>query len=416
MPSTAQVLPTADVMLAHPVLQHSGLAFPPLLVASIAAWGVFVVALALPERAPFIGPAAAAASRPLSSWAGRLSPLQLITRALAVVVLLVTIAAARLGVDDQLENLAPALVVGAAWPLLVLVSIGLGPVWRWCDPWDSLARLGTRGEAGEVADQREDAAQVWPAAVLALPWVWYLGATADPLDPRAVGIVLAVYSVVTLAGCVAVGRQRWLATAEPLGILLGWLALLPRGRLAGWQPPRGAEALLGVLVGGVAFGAVRRSQQWTGVDAATGAWAYAALALTASCAAVLLLLVLGRRVARPLRGEAGVARAVVPVVAAVVVAVALGRNRLTSSLQLLPGLIGDPFGRGWDLLGPAVDGLDPAPLGVNGLLTAQVAVLVLGHLIGAVVVAWRLDRRARMPTTVVLALLMAATVVAVPSH
>ncbi|MBA2641076.1 MAG: hypothetical protein H0U77_14040 [Nocardioidaceae bacterium] len=110
------------------------------------------------------------------------------------------------------------------------------------------------------------------------------------------------------------------------------------------------------------------------------------------------------------------ARAVVPVVAAVVVAVALGRNRLTSSLQLLPGLVGDPFGRGWDLLGPAVDGLDPAPLGVGGLLTAQVAVLVVGHLVGAVVVAWRLDRRARMPTTVVLAVLMAVTVVAVPSH
>ena len=416
MPSTAQLLPAADVVVAHPVLQHSGLAFPPLLVASIAAWAVFVVALALPERAPFIGPAPAAASGPLSSWAGPLSPSQLVTRAFAVVVLLVAITAGRAGADDQLENLAPALVVGAAWPLLVLVSITLGPIWRWCDPWDSLARLGARSDEGELAGHQDDARPVWPAAVLALPWVWYLGATADPLDPRAVGLVLTVYTVVTLAGCVAVGRQRWLATAEPLGILLGWLSLLPRGRLAGWQPPRGAEALLGVLVGGVAFGAVRRSQQWTGVDAATGAWAYAALALAGSCAAVLALLVVGRRVARPLHGEAGVARAVVPVVAAVVVAVALGRNRLTSSLQLLPGLVGDPFGRGWDLLGPAVDGLDPAPLGVGGLLTAQVAVLVVGHLVGAVVVAWRLDRRARMPTTVVLAVLMAVTVVAVPSH
>jgi len=246
--------------------------------------------------------------------------------------------------------------------------------------------------------------------------VWFLSAAADPLAPRSVGIVLAAYTAVTLAGCVALGRERFMSRAEPLAILLSWLALLPRGRLARWEPPPGAEALLGVLVGGVAFGAIRRSQQWTGIDAATGAWAYALLSLLGSCAVVTLLLILARRLALRVDGAAGIARAVVPAAAAVVVAVGLGRNRLTSSVQLLPGLVGDPFGLGWDLLGPSIDGLDPAPLGVAGLLTAQVAVLVAGHLVGAVVVAWRLGRRARMPATVVLALLMAVTTVAVPSH
>ena len=36
--------------------------------------------------------------------------------------------------------------------------------------------------------------------------------------------------------------------------------------------------------------------------------------------------------------------------------VAMDRIRLTTSVQLLPALIGDPFGTGWDLLGPGGPG------------------------------------------------------------
>lgn len=414
MPPAASVS-AADVV-AHPVFEHTGSGFPPLLMASITAWLVFVVAFALPERAVEAAPSEETAA-PLASWPGRLTALQRAGRLLAVVVLLVTIAAARLGSEDQLENIAPALVVGAAWPLLVLASVVVGPVWRWLDPFDGLARL-LGGGSKRGPDSAAAPHSVWPAALLLLPWVWYLSASTDPLAPRSVGIVLAAYTAVTIAGCVALGRERFMSRAEPLAILLSWLALLPRGRLARWEPPPGAEALLGVLVGGVAFGAIRRSQQWTGIEPATGgwAWAYALLALLGSCAVVTLLLVLARRLAVRVDGAAGIARAVLPAAAAVVVAVGLGRNRLTSSVQLLPGLVGDPFGLGWDLLGPSVYGLNPAPLGVAGLLAVQVAVLVLGHLVGALVVARRLGRRARMPATVVLALLMAVTTVAVPSH
>lgn len=424
-------MPTTDAVLAHPVFEHTGGGLPPLLLASVAAWLVFLVAFALPERTAAARAVDGVASLPdTSSWYGRLSTTQLAGRVVAVVLLAVAIAAARLGADDQLENLAPALVVGTAWPLLVLACVTVGPVWRWVDPWDGLARLGggasrtppspDRAAASDDTGPAEEPARrspsVWPAVLPALGWVWFLSATPDPLDPRAVGVVLTAYTVLTVAGCVAVGREQWLSRAEPLGILLSWLAMLPRGRLAAWEPPRGAEALLAVVIGGVSFGAIRRSQQWTGVDAATGAWAYATGAVLASCALVLLLLLLSRRIGRRVGGEAGVARAVVPVAAAVVLAVSLGRNRLTNSVQLLPGLLGDPFGEGWDLLGPALDGLDAAPLGVDGLLAAQVAVLVAGHLVGAVVAGWWSGRQARMPATIALAVLMALTTVAVPAH
>ena len=376
--------------IAHPITESFTLPVSPIVAACVAAAVVLLVAMAVP-RFPRASRRAAAPA----SWAGRLSASQVVTRVAAVALLALAIAAGRLGADDELENLAPALVVGAAWPLLVLASALLGPVWRWLDPWDAVARVaGARGTAGNPG-------HVWPAAAAALVWVWYLSAYSDPLAPRSVGALLAAYTVVTIAGCLALGRERWLASAEPFGILLSWLALLPRGRLADWEPPRGAAALLGVLGGGVLFGAVRRSELWGGLNTADEASLLAALGVVAFSAAAALLV--------GAAGSAG-ARAAVPAVAGIVVAVAMDRNRLFTSIQLLPGLLGDPFGRGWDLLGRAGAGLDPAPLGTRGLLWAQLAVVLAGCLAGAFVIA----RRGQ--AAVVLSILAAASVVALASH
>jgi hypothetical protein len=367
---------------------------------------VLLIALAVP---PAHRPARERADRLVTSWADSLSPFQIGTRVIAVALLGLAVAAGRTGVENELENLAPALVVGAAWPLLVLASAGLGPIWRWTDPWDGLARPIARRE------QETEAAHVWPAAAVAAAWMWYLSAYREPLNPRSVGALLALYTLFTLAGCLAVGRTRWLASSEPLGILLSWLALLPRGRLPDWQPPRGAEALLGVFAGGILFGAVRRSELWGDLNTVENADLVAVAGVLAFAAAAFGLLMLiawsGDTAARP-----AAARAAAPAVAGVIVAVALDRNRLFTSLQLLPELVGDPFGRGWDPFGWADRTLDAAPLGAEGLLWAQLAVLAAGYGIGAVVAARRLDRRARGPIGLGMSLLAGASVLAVASH
>jgi predicted membrane protein len=394
------------VPLAHPLTQAFEFPVSPLVAAFVAAALVLVVALACPDgpRRERDGP-----EPEVASWAGSLSPAQWVARVVAVAVLLLAVAAGRLGADDELENLAPALIVGAAWPLLVLASVLVGPVWRWIDPWDTVARPLS-------SDGGQTPGHVWTGAVLALPWVWYLSAYSDPLGPRSVGAMLALYSLATLAGCLAVGRTRWLSTSEPLGIVFSWLALVPRRHLADWEPPRGAEALLAVLAGGVLFGAARRSELWGSLNTVREATLVATLGLLGSCAAAYgaLLWMATRSGWRGFRPAA--ARAVVPAVAGIVVAVALDRNRLFTSVQLLPGLLGDPFGEGWNLLGRAGAGLDPAPLGTTGLLWAQLAVLVAGHFVGAAVMARRTPRRAREPTAVGLAALAAASVIAVASH
>jgi hypothetical protein len=394
-------------VLAHPLTQPYHLPASPLLLAYGAAALVLVVALALPEgRVRSVEPH----TGEVTSWAGSLSAPQVGTRAAAVALLGLAIAAGRLGVDDELENLAPAWVVGAAWPLLVVASVALGPVWRWIDPWDAIARaLGGRD------DDDEPPGFVWPAAIVAVTWVWYLTVYSHPLAPRSVGAALAVYTVVTVAGCLASGRVRWLATSEPFGIVFSWVALMRRRGLGHWSPPSGAHALLGVLVGGLLFGAVRRSELWGDLNTEPHAELLATGGLIAACLAVYGLLALMAS-AGPPRARRAVAPAMVPVLAAVIVAVAMESNRLTTSVQLLPALLGDPFGEGWDLFGRATAGLDPAPFGISGLLIAQLAILLAGFLAGAAVLARQLPRAERRQVAGGLSLLAGASVIALASH
>jgi hypothetical protein len=398
---------SVDVPLAHPLTQSFNLPVSPVVAASLAAVAVILVVFVWPHAdRRSVGET----ERSMTSWAGSLSAFELPTRLLAVVLLVLVIAAGRFGVDDELENLAPALVVGAAWPLLVLASVLFGPIWRWIDPWDAVSRALLREGQSEPSDH------VWPAVFVAVPWVWYLSAYPDTLEPRSVGGLVALYTLVTLGGCLMLGRERWLATCEPLGIVLSWMARLPRRRLTAWKPPRGAPALLGVLAGGVLFGAVRRSELWGSLNTMDEALLVATAGIVVSCTAVAGFLMLMAALTVRAGDRSAIAQMTVPAVAAIIVAVAMDRNRLFTSIQLLPGLVGDPFGRGWDLLGAAGAGLDPAPLGVRGLLVAQLAVILAGHVAGAVVLARRVARTDRAPGAVGLSILVGASVIAVASH
>jgi len=393
--------------LAHPVTAHPHVEIPLGATAVAAAIVVLIVALAVPTG----GVSKADPGTATYSWHGSLSLPQVVARTVAVVGLALAILAGRVGVDDELENIAPALSLGAGLPLLFLAALLVGPIWRWLDPWDATARLLLRD------DRSEPPGHVWPAVAVALAALWFISVYPQPLDPRAVGTALAVYSVVTLGGCVALGRIRWLASGEPLGLLLTWVALTPRRRLVSWRPPRGAEALLGVSVGGLLFGAFRRTELWSGVAVLPTALLYstAAFLLAGTTTAGLFMLAVHKTSSRDSR--VGVAYGIVPVVAGIVLAVGLALNRLFTSVQLLPGLVGDPLGRGWDVLGPSTQWLDPAPLGTVGLLVLQLCVVVVVHVVGAVVVGRRLERgTARTAAALTLTAVVATSVAVVSLH
>jgi hypothetical protein len=164
----------------------------------------------------------------------------------------------------------------------------------------------------------------------------------------------------------------------------------------------------------VLFGAVRRSELWGELNVVPNSLLWATLGVLVACVVGAGLLEGMARAAYS--GRAGVARAAVPAVAGIIVAVAMDFNRLFTSVQLLPALLGDPFGEGWDLFGRAGAGLDPEPLGMTGLTVAQLCVLLAGHVAGAIVLARGLPKGERSPGATVLAMLVAASVIAITTH
>ncbi len=404
--------------VAHPVTGHPHLDVPVALLAAGAFLAVVGAGLALPERRRSSDLGDGPATSVLPSWDGDLGRGQAILRWSVVAVLAVAMVAARTGTENELENLAPALLVGTAWPLLFLGTLAFGATWRWVDPWDTLGRAVAPG------DRSAPSHDVRPAALVAIVLFWYLAAHPRPFDPRTVGAVVTVYTVIMLAGCLVRGRRSWLSSAEPVGIVLNLLARA-RPAAAGPDaapPARGLHALLGVCAGGTLFAALRRTELWTDLTGATDPELSGALGLVAACAVGASLVTLQAGFTRTLAGRrwatAGhaVGLAVVPAVAGMVVAVAMARNRLTNSVQLLPGLFGDPFGRGWDVLGEPTAGLDPSPLGAAGLLAVQLGVLAVTHLWGVVVAAGLLSRRQRSAVVLLLGQLAAAGVVAISLH
>ncbi|HEX2069560.1 MAG TPA: hypothetical protein VHH54_05085 [Actinomycetota bacterium] len=352
---------------------------------------------------------------PIESWADGLSAGQVATRTVAVAALFFVVAAARIGDTSQLENIAPALVIGVAWPLLLLGSAILGPVWRWLDPWDGLARVveSEKDETGASDERARAGGNVWPAVVPALAWVWYLSAYTGALDPRPLGAALASYSLFMLAACLAFGRQLWLARTEIFGLVFSWTARLPRGQLVSWRPPPGSEVVLGVLASGFLFGRLRFTTWWSELTIGPLFNLYSAAGVFV-CATLggALLWLLARRSAED--GAPGaVAVAAVPAVISVALAISMASNRLFTSLQLLPRLVGDPFGFGWDPFGTADWILITEPFGHLGLKVVQMIVLLAGHVVGAAVLARRVEQPARPAALVALAVLFIPSLIAI---
>ena len=395
-----------NIASAHPLTEHGALPVSPLTAAALLAWLLLCVGIARPARAARAGSAVDDAA--IDSWRGPLSGPQRAGRFLGVALLLLAVAAGRLGSPLEIENLAPALVVGAGWPLLLLAAALASHVWRWLDPWDGLARALVRPGAED-----RPATHVWAALPAAAGWTWYVSAYPFATSPRSVGAVLALYTIVTLGGCLLAGRVAWLSGAEMLGLFLGWLARLPRARLSRWDPPRGAEVMVGVLAGGVLFGPLRHSELWGELNVVPRAALYSLAGVAACWAAGAAILRSLERWGTRLGAAGMVTRASVPAVASIAIAVALERNRLFTSLQLLPGLIGDPFGWGWDLLGPALRGLDPEPVGAVGLAVAQLAVLFLGHAAGLFVAVSGVRSSHRWPAVAASAVMSSGGAIAV---
>jgi hypothetical protein len=282
---------------------------------------------------------------------------------------------ARLGPASVLTNPVPALVVGLGWPLLFVVPAAVGLV----------RRRGARPDDAPGAPR-----DVRPAVAGAALVVGYLALARSPTAPRTLAYALAGYALAALALGIALGPAA-VARSEPLGLLGRWAALGPR--LVRWHPPRGAAAVLVVVLGGTWAERAQRTSAW--FELSPGRLEQVALLLGAVTVAGLAAVALTRW------SDGRAAPVLLPATAAAVVASVLRRTMISG--QLL-----------WDTAGPGSSGFVPDPLGVAGGQAAALALVTLGGALAAAVLARRVDGgSARLPGTGVVLALTGITAVTV---
>ena len=387
-------------VLAHLLTQHYELGVSPLLLGVVAFGLVFGAGQMLWLRRP-AAPAAPPPSAlpdpadapppcpPPSAPPGPAAPphaLRIVTRIAGVALLALAISAGLLGREEQVFNIAPALAVGGGWPLLVLASLLIGGVWTWIDPFDSLARVLAPLGAGDGTGAEDQS--VWPAVGTAALLVAYLTVYPDNLAPPTVGAALLAYVLVTLAGCLALGRRAWLARAEILGLFFGWLSAARQA--ATWGVRAGAAAVLSVLAGGFAYGLLRDSRLLANYLYGPPATRNGAIALTVCV--VLVAAATGLSIRQHPAADRAVTLALTIAAGGLALALAMSRNRFTTSLQLVPMLATDPFGTAPDLLEIRVAALALEPVGATGLRVAQMLVLGVTHTLAGMAAVRRAAR------------------------
>ncbi len=298
------------------------------------------------------------------------------------------------------------------WVGLALVSALLFPVWSWLDPFRSLddlraallrrwtSRRGRRGAVGAGDEAASTAIRAWPARAAAWPAVAFLGVlvwlelVARVEGGRELGLVLIVYSLISVAGMAWRGGEVWREHAEVFSV---WFGLL--GRLAPWglegRPDEGRLrrrgvgsalagspwddsllALVAVAAGSVIWDGISQTRPWVDLVGQPGLLAESLLLAAFLAAVVALVLGVARGV-----GRAAMGAGLVPVATGYLVAHYLGA--LLVDGQRLVVAISDPLQQGWDLFGTATWEPGSAWLTTSALWTIQVVAVVLGHVSGA---------------------------------
>ena len=286
------------------------------------------------------------------------------------------------------------------WVGLAVLSALVGPVWTWLDPFDSLARGATwlvhrAGFEGPRPASYPARLGRWPALAGYAYFVWLELAVTNGGGGRYLGLSLAGYTVVTLAGMLVYGRSTWRSQAETFSV---WFELL--GRLAPLAldgPPEDAR----VRVRGYARGLIRAV--WTGPEVAfvalavagvifdglsqTTVWFQAFGAASVATTTIWLavfttIIVLAALLATRVAGRAAIGAGLVPIAVGYILAHYLTFLLIDGQRIIL--VFDDPLSLGNHFLGlagwaPSGAWLPP-PLVWGAMLTAVVG----GHMVGAI--------------------------------
>ena len=409
---------------AHGLVGRADLPIPDWLFTwgAVAVLLVSFVVLAVAWRRPRLQGAAwrplpAGLSRALTSRA-----VEVAGGAIGVALLALVIYAGLFGADSTSANIAPTLVYVGFWLGLVPVSVLFGDVFRVLNPWRAIARatgwlFARAAPRAATAMDYPPRLGYWPAVagLIAFGWLELVAPTGD--RPATVAVATLLYSTLTLSAMALFGTERWCDRGETFSVYFGLFARLspwerrkpalglrpPLAGLARWPGGPGSVALLAAMIGIVSFDGLSAGRFFNDAVDAPLAWLRddvgiapsPALQIVFGAGLILMTLAAGAFyrlgiAATPSRGldrsrgrlAQDLVHTLVPIALAYV-----GAHYVSLLLfqgQALGYLASDPLGTGLDLLGTAGAAIDYQLVGAEALWYAQVAFVVVGHVVALV--------------------------------
>lgn len=327
-------------------------------------------------------------------------------RVVGLAALGLTLAAALAGSDIATRNPAPFVLYVGVWVGVVFLQPVLGDVWRWLNPFATIAIAFDALDLAPPDDDRVARWGHWPAVAALTSFLWLELVYNDPSNPRAVGVWLAVYvAAVALPGAFLGGA--WVRAADGFGVFFSLLARIspvhrdedgtlalrwPLVGLADLRPVRGTSALILVVLGSTTFDGVTRTDLWSespmGTSTGNLRMVYGTLGLAAAIAVVAGLYRYAIADAAAVSGDDhgdlsdAFIHSLVPI--ALGYAVAHYFSLLMFEGQRMVSLVSDPFYSGADLFGTAGNTVDFTVVSTTTIGVVQVAGIVLGHVAGVV--------------------------------
>ncbi len=284
------------------------------------------------------------------------------------------------------------------WVGVALISAFVFPIWAWLDPFSTLFAIGawalrSLGVAPVPAAAYPAVLGRWPAVIGFAAVVW-LELVAFGAGSRTLALVVAGYSVFTLAMMAQYGRRTWSEHGEVFGV---WFALL--GRLApfalvrsdgptqvrrrdfasglldgGWASTD--VVMIGIGTGSILFDGLSQTEVWVGLFGLPAALPQTLIVVAFMAVIVGAALMVARLVGTPATGAGLLPIAIGYLLAHYFTYLLIDGQRIAIAIS-------DPFQQGENFFGTAF--LEPSGswLPPSLVWTLQLAAVVGGHMIGA---------------------------------
>ena len=151
-------------------------------------------------------------------------------RLMVLVLYLLVIAAAYLGVQNPVKNIAPAMIWAVWWVGMAYLSALVGNVWELVNPLDSMFRCFewlwqvASGKQTRALLPNSPRLGVWPASVLFFLFIWMELEWEGSEQPASLATAMLAYSALSWLGMIVYGRAVWLQHGEVFNVVFSLLA------------------------------------------------------------------------------------------------------------------------------------------------------------------------------------------------